>query len=272
MEGPSDHFDLTTSTLRRDRLDVPSCGDSVEDSTMNPPLALILASAAALLLLSGPLAFAAPSATAVQATLDSNSNWDVVKLDARGGVDVYKKDVSGSDMPGFKGVKLVDVSSEFLFDAINDFNAHTGLSKDIPLVKSRVLKRSGNTLHVFAYLDVPGWTLANDRYWFVEAKIQNNLGGVEGHHKQTWKKLDASLYPSVVAEAHAISSSAVLVETNHGSWEVIPQTSGKTELIYRVLSAPGGRIPNGAQALVTGQTLPENLLQFEAEAKRRARE
>jgi len=239
---------------------------------MKPPLTLIFASVSALLLLPGALALAAPSAKAVQASLDSNSDWDVVKLDARGGVDVYKKDIGGSDMPGFKGVKVVDVGSDFLFDAINDFNAHNGLSKDIPLVKSRVLKRSGDTLHVFAYLDVPGWTLANDRYWFVEATINHNLGGVAGHHKQTWKKLDASLYPSVVAEAIAMSADAVLVETNHGSWEVIPQTGGKTELIYRVLSAPGGRIPNGAQALVTGQTLPDNLLQFEAEAKRRARE
>lgn len=239
---------------------------------MKPPFTLVFASAVALLLGSGSLAIAAPSATAVQASLDSNSDWEVVKLDARGGVDVFKKDIGGSDMPGFKGVKLVDVGSDFLFAAINDFNAHTGLSKDIPLVKSRVLKQSGNTLHVFAYLDVPGWTLANDRYWFVEATIAHNLGGEAGHHKQTWKKLDASLYPSVVAEARAMSSKAVLVEVNFGSWEVIPKSGGKTELIYRVLSAPGGRIPSGAQALVTGQTLPENLLQFEAEAKRRARE
>jgi hypothetical protein len=228
--------------------------------------------AATSLLLTLPAAvLAAPSAATVQRDLDDGTNWDVVKLDARGGVDIYKKEVAGSDMPGFKGVKVVDVSSGYLFDAINDFDAHSGLSSDIPLVKSRVLKRSGDTLHVFAYLDVPGWTLANDRYWFVEAKMVHNIGGVAGHHKQTWKKLDASLYPEVHEEAKAMSSKAVLVETNYGSWEVIPQDGGRTKLIYRVLSAPGGRIPNGAQAIVTSQTLPENLLQFEAEAKRRAR-
>jgi len=224
-----------------------------------------------LLLASSTSLLAAPSAATVQRDLDSSANWDVVKLNARGGVDVYKKELTGADIPGFKGVKVVDVASDYLFDAINDFNAHNGLSDDIPLVKSRVLKRSGDTLHVFAYLDVPGWTLANDRFWFVEAKMVHNIGGVAGHHKQTWKKLDASLYPEVHREAKAISSKAVLVETNHGSWEVIPQSDGRTKLIYRVLSAPGGRIPNGAQAIVTGQTLPENLLQFEAEAKRRAR-
>jgi len=230
-----------------------------------------LLTGALLLLASAASLAAAPSATAVQRALDSSEGWDVIKLDARGGVDVYKKEIAGAELPGFKGVKLVDVESDLLFEAINDFDAHKGLSEDIPLVKSRVLKRDGNTLHVFAYLDVPGWTLANDRYWFVEATMNHNIGGVEGHHKQTWEKLDASLYPEVVDEAKSMSSKAVLVEINYGSWEVIPDRGGKTKLIYRVLSAPGGRIPNRAQALVTGQTLPDNLLQFEAEAKRRAR-
>ena len=211
-----------------------------------------------------------PSGASVQKALDAESGWDVVKLDARGGVDVYKKEVSGAAMPGFKGVKWVDVDSDVLFEAINDFDRHNGMSDDIPLVKSRVLKRSGNTLHVFAYLDVPGWTLANDRFWFVEATMNYNVGGVEGHHKQTWKKLDESLYPEAVKEAMAMSEKAVLVELNHGSWEVVPE-GDKTKLIYRVLSSPGGKIPSGAQEMATGKTLPDNLLQFEAEAKRRSR-
>jgi hypothetical protein len=239
---------------------------------MKPNLTCGLLGALLLLPFSTPTtATAAPSAASVQSALDSNSDWDILKLDGRGGVDVYKKDIAGVDIPGFKGIKLVDVGSDVLFEAINDFDAHNGLSDSIPLVKSRVLKRSGNTLHVFAYLDVPGWTLANDRYWFVEATMDYNIGGVRGHHKQAWKQLDPSLYPQVVEEAQAISSKAVLVELNHGSWEVIPEGAGKTRLIYRVLSTPGGRIPNSLQALATGQTLPDNLLQFEAEAKRRAR-
>ena len=223
------------------------------------------------LLVMSSVALASSLTTAsVQKALDSDSGWDVVKLDARGGVDVYKKVISGADMPGFKGVKWVEVDSDVLFEAINDFDDHDGMSDDIPLVKSRVLKRSGNKLHVFAYLDVPGWTLANDRFWFVEATINYNIGGVEGHHKQTWRKLDESLYPEAVEEARAMSEKAVLVELNHGSWEVVPE-GNKTKLIYRVLSSPGGKIPSGAQELATGKTLPDNLLQFEAEAKRRSR-
>ena len=231
-----------------------------------PLLALCL-----LLLPSFVLAGTAPKAADVQRSLNSTSGWEVVKLDAKGGVDVYKKTISGSEMPGFKGVKVVDVSSEILFSAINDFDNHAGLSDDIPLIRSKVLKRSGNTLHVFAYLDVPGWTLANDRYWFVEAKIYSNLNGRKGHHKQTWRQLDSSLYPKQVQLARKLSKKAVQVELNHGSWETIPLKNGKTKLVYRVLSSPGGKIPSGAQALATGQTLPANLLQFEAEAKRRAR-
>ena len=193
-----------------------------------------------LLLGSSSAALAAPpSGTEVQKALDSNSSWDVVKLDARGGVDVYKKDIAGFELPGFKGLKTVDVDSGVLFEAINDFDAHNGLSDQIPLVRSRVLKRVGNTVHVFAYLDVPNWTLANDRFWFVEATMNYNVGGVEGHHKQTWRKLDASLYPEVLKEALSISSKAVLVELNYGSWEVIPE-GGKTRLTVEVHTDPMG--------------------------------
>ncbi|MEE2829426.1 MAG: hypothetical protein VX498_09570 [Myxococcota bacterium] len=206
----------------------------------------------------------------IQRQLDSSSDWSVVKLDAKGGVDVYKKTIGDFDMPGFKGIKIVDVPADPLFEAINDFDRHAGLSEDIPLVESRVLKQEGNTRHVFAYLDVPGWTMANDRYWLVEAVAKFNIDGEPGHHKQTWRQLDPALYPEAVGLALKRSEKAVMVDLNHGSWEVIPRSDGKTELVYRVLSTPGGKIPSGAQALATSKTLPDNLLQFEAEGKRRA--
>jgi hypothetical protein len=193
----------------------------------------------------------------------------VHKLDAKGGVDVYKKDLAGIDIPAFKGVKVVDVDGEKLFDAIVDFAHQAGLSVDIPLTRSVVLKTSGNTVDFWQYLDVPGWTLANDRFWFVRAVISRDIGGVKGHHKQTWQEIDASLYPDALKEAQAIDADAVLTPLNYGSWEVVPLGGGKTQLIYRVISDPGGRLPKSAQALATGRTLPDNLLQFEEAARKR---
>ena len=86
---------------------------------------------------------------------------------------------------------------------------------------------------------------------------------------QTWQSIDPSLYPEQRNAVLADYSSAILTPVNYGSWEIIPLGPGKSRLIYRVASDPGGRLPKAAVNLVTGKTLPDNLHQFEAEGKRR---
>lgn len=213
-------------------------------------------------------ALAAPPAADIQAALDSDAGWEVHKLDAKGEVDVYKKTIPGLDVPGFKGIKIVDVDPDALFDAIIDIAHQAGISEDIPLKESHVLASSGTTIDFWQYLDVPGWTLANDRYWFCRGNVMRNHGGSR-HHKWTWDKLPASQFPEAWKKAKAIDEDAVETELNHGSWEVVPQQGGGTMLIYRVVSAPGGTLPKAAQSLATGTTLPDNLLQFEAWTKQR---
>jgi len=190
-------------------------------------------------------------------------------LDGRGGVDVYRRMVPGLENWVFKGIKDVAVDSTVLFDAVTDFEKHVGLSDDIPLAESVVLRRNGNQIDFFQLLDSPGWTLAADRYWFLRAFIYRDLDGVRGHHMQTWQSIDPSLYPEQRNAVLADYSSAILTPVNYGSWEIIPLGPGKSRLIYRVASDPGGRLPKAAVNLVTGKTLPDNLLQFEAEGKRR---
>ena len=222
----------------------------------------------ALTLAAAPAA-ADPGVAAVQKMLDDDSGWSVHKLDAKGGVDVYKKDLAGVEIAAFKGEKIVDVDATRLFDTIIDFDHQVGLSDDIPLLHSAVLAETANTIDFWQYLDVPSWTLANDRYWFARATISRDIGGVKGHHKEAWRGIDPTAYPDALAKAQAVDEDAVLTPLNCGSWEVVPLGDGRTKLIYRVVSDPGGRLPKSAQALATGKTLPDNLLQFEAAVKRR---
>jgi len=221
-----------------------------------------------LLALLSSTAYAADGA-AILKSLNDDAGWTVVAKDANG-VDVYKKDVPGAPVPGFKGIKIVDADPDLLFDAILDVRSHVGLSDDIPLKKSVVISKSGNTIDFWQYLDVPGWTLANDRYWFARMTFNRDVGGVDGHHVQTWSLIDATQHPSHLATATAIDEDAVLTPFNYGGWEVEPMPGGKVKLTFRTLSDPGGSLPKSAQNLATQKTLPDNLLQFEAEAKRRA--
>ncbi len=222
----------------------------------------------ALFLLAAPASAWALTAAQIQAALDDDAGWEVHKLDAKGGVDVYKKTISGLDVPGFKGEKIMDVSGDMLFDVIVDIPAQAGMSKDIPLKESHVISRTATTIDFWQYLDVPGWTLANDRYWFCHGVIMRDHGG-PGHHKWIWDKLEGSDFPSQQAAALAIDDDAVETALNHGSWEIVPLQDGKVKLIYRVVSNPGGKLPKSAQSLATGTTLPDNLLQMEGEAKKR---
>ena len=222
-----------------------------------------------LAVLAAPLTALALTDAQVQAALDADKGWEVHKLDAKGGVDVYIKEIPGLEVPGFKGEKIMDVNGDLLFAAIIDIAHQAGMSDDIPLKESHIISQTSTTIDFWQYLDVPGWTLANDRFWFCHGVIMKDHGGA-GHHKWTWDKIEGSRFPTQLAQARAIDEDSVETALNHGSWEVVPQAGGKVKLIYRVVSNPGGKLPKSAQKLATGTTLPDNLLQMEAEAKRRA--
>jgi len=211
-----------------------------------------------------------PGAEAVLAALHEEDGWAVHQLDARGGVDIYRRMIPGLKNWAFKGVKDVDVDSTVLFGSVIDFANHVTMSSDIPLADSVVLREVGNEIDFFQLLDSPGWSLAADRYWFCRAFVYRDLDDKKGHHLQTWQAIDPALYPAQRDAVLAENSSAILTPVNYGSWEIIPLGTGRSRMIYRVASDPGGRLPRAAINLVTGRTLPDNMLQFEAEAKRRS--
>jgi hypothetical protein len=210
----------------------------------------------------------AAMAAAVLAALHDDADWELLRRDARSGVDIYRKDVDGMSLPAFRAEKVVAANSDRLFELIVDLNRHAGLSETIPLSHSTVLSRRGDQLDYMQYLDSPAWTLARDRYWFNRARVQRNLAGQLGHHRLSWHGIDPARYPRQRRALLAGHEDAIRTPINYGSWEAIALAGGRSRLVYRVLSDPGGSLPRAAQLLVTSRTLPENLLQFEAELLR----
>jgi len=210
------------------------------------------------------------AADEVLAALHEAEGWKLFRGNARGGVDIYRKTVVGMAFPAFRGEKTVDVDSDLLFAVLIDFERHAELSEQIPLSLSEVLARSADEVEYLQYLDSPGWTLTKDRYWFNKAHIYRHLDGRQGHHRQTWQGIDPARYPERWRTLLADHKDAIRTPLNYGSWEVIPVAPNRSQLVYRVLSDPGGSLPKSIQLLVTATTLPETILQFEAEALRRA--
>jgi len=207
-------------------------------------------------------------AAEIQLALHQDSGWQLYRRNARGGVDIYRKKVEG--LVAFRGEKTVAASSDLLFEVLLDLEHHVGLSDQIPLSRSEVLDRKGDVFDYMQYIDSPSWTLTRDRYWFNRATVRRDLAGVEGHHLQSWQGIDPSRYPRQWTALLAEHEDAIQTPVNHGSWEVIPMGPQRCKLVYRVLSDPGGTLPRAIQVLVTATTLPESMLQFEAEALRRA--
>jgi hypothetical protein len=201
--------------------------------------------------------------------LFDDDGWTRLKRRDRGGVAVYRKDLPGHDQAAYRGVKVMDVDPDVLCDAIFDVGNYKGLSDKIPLKASEVIAKTRTTVDFWQFLDVPSWSMAKDRFWFARLTVQRDVGGQEGRHRQSWRIIDAEQHPEHLAKARAINANAILAPLNYGGWDIRPLPDGRVELTFVVLSDPGGRLPKSAERLSTARTLPENLLQFEAEAKRR---
>jgi len=206
---------------------------------------------------------------AVLNALFDDADWKRLPRADRVGVAVFRKQLAGYEQAAFRGVKVLDVDADALCDAIFDVGSYVGLSEKIPLKASEVIAKTANSVDFWQFLDVPGWSLARDRFWFARLEVERDVGGVAGHHRQTWRIIDASKYPDHLARARALNPDAILAPLNYGGWEIRPLADGRVELTFMVLHDPGGRLPKSAERLSSSRTLPENLLQFEAEAKRR---
>lgn len=199
-----------------------------------------------------------PSRTALQAALNSDSGW--TQHAEKDGVTVYRKDIPGLEVPGFKGVKDMSVDARVMFGLIADI-ANQPKMNDL-LAESRVLRQDGQRIDFYQVLDSPV-PMVSDRFWFLNAVNQWDVNGELGHHRQIWDVMDTSQYAQAYAQVQQRYPDAIHTPINHGSWELLPLADGRTRVIYRIVSHPGGSISDSLASIVTGQTLPDNLLAFE---------
>lgn len=191
-------------------------------------------------------------AGSVQDLLDDDAGWTHVSDHASGTV-VYTKDVPSLGIPAFKGVYPLDVDAEALFALICDLEGHIDVSDQ--LLESQVMFAKGTISDFYQVMKSPG-AFISQRYWLNRSTTLRDHGA-PGHHKRRWDALTMDKYSKVRAVLAENYPDAVLVETTHGSWEVTP-----TELTYRTVSHPGGNVPAGVYATLTGKTMPDNMMNF----------
>ncbi len=198
------------------------------------------------------------------ASLES-ADWTIVTTASSkdvGEVQVYKSVVAGVDC--FRGTAVTDVAAPKLLDVVADVEGATRWSS-AGVTEAKLLARQGDRLEYYQYLDVPGWTMASDRFWFLSSSIERSGPKIAFR----WQPLagggaHASTYQSVV-EAHP---GAVEPPVNVGGWYFEERDDG-VHVTYQVCTKPGGSIPVAIQNAATKKTLPDTVGDVVREAKNR---
>lgn len=181
-----------------------------------------------------------------------------------GTVTVYSATVAG--MGCVKGTATTPVPPATLLQVAMDVPSATRWST-AGLTKSELLSKSGNTLDYWQYLDVPGWTMSADRFWFVRSTVNTDPN-------DAWEKWDilagGGAHGAKYAEVKATYPDAVEPTVNIGEWRFKPDGKGATAVTYMVCTDPGGSIPAAIQSAAEQRTLPDTVADLVREGRKRA--
>ena len=185
--------------------------------------------------------------------------------DDAGTVTVLRATIDGVQC--FQGQATVDVEPRYLLEVAMDIDGTPQWASTADVTEAATLLRKGDVLDYYQMMDVPGWTLSRDRFWFLRGTSRRDGGTLSF----TWEKLDeggshSTTYQEFVTE----HSKAIEPPINAGGWVFTPGAAG-TAIRYHICTDAGGEIPQKLQAFATSSTLPDTVGDLVREARKRAR-
>jgi hypothetical protein len=202
---------------------------------------------------------------AAHAALADPSGWTLhAAADARG-VSVWKKTLPALGAVAWQGEKILDPGADpgRMMDRIADVAGHARMSDE--LAASVLISRGPGVAEYYQVIKAPALLPVSPRFWINAATDERALGGRPDHHRRAWSSLPLGSRPSVEAEILARFPGAVPLGFTHGSWETWPTEAG-TRVRYRMVSDPGGSLPDGLASALAGRALPATILRFERAA------
>jgi hypothetical protein len=237
----------------------PRCISAAMEHTMSPRLLTTVL----LGTITSSVAFAE---TPTWSQLAGTDSWELLSTKRRtdaGEVKVYRAIVEG--VTCFQGMATADVPLEALLDVATDIESAIEWSS-AGVLEAETLGRNGDTLDYYQYLDVPGWTLSADRFWFLRGVIERGAEETSFH----WERSDvATQYAERYQQVAKDHPKAIEPPINVGGWTFRATDTG-TEVRYRVCSDVGGALPRGVQNAATKGTLPDTVGDAVREARRRS--
>lgn len=197
---------------------------------------------------------AAASAAPTHSQMDAAS-WSQVTTanhaDA-GTVTIWNTQLGGIDC--FRGTALTDVGPDKLLAVVADVEGAKSWSS-AGITEAKLLSKAGGKIEYYQYLDVPGWTMSSDRFWFLQSTLESG----DERASLKWSPLVAGGdHAAFYQEVKANHPDAVEPTANVGSWVFEKQPDG-TRITYSVCTQPGGSIPTVVQNAATRKTLPDTV-------------
>jgi hypothetical protein len=203
-------------------------------------------------------------ATPTHSQIDA-AGWSTVGTvnDASAGeVTISRATIDGVEC--FRGAAKTDLAPSKLLAVVADIESATRWSS-AGLTESKLLAKSGSELSYYQYLDVPGWTMSADRYWFLRSTVSD---GAE-QASLAWSRLEnGGAFGEIYAKFKAEHADAVEPPVNVGSWTFL-RNGAATDVIYAICTVPGGSIPQAIQNAATKKTLPGTVGDVVREARKR---
>lgn len=152
--------------------------------------------------------------------------WDIVK--SENGIQVFTRDVAGSNLKEFKAIMTVDVEPDRVLSLIQDGNSMSIWWPDC--IESKVISGSGTLdWKVYFMTKVPFPLENRDTINHFMAKKDSNSKVI-------------SIQIKGIPETVPTKSEVVRIPKLTGSWTISPKETG-TEIIYQLHADPGGSIP-----------------------------
>lgn len=182
--------------------------------------------------------------------------------EAAGKVEILRKVVAGIEC--FQGRATVPLDPEVMFEVASDIEGAMRWST-AGVTDAAILSRSATVIDYYQYLDVPGWTLSADRFWFLHGHVERANGAITFW----WERLvDGGPYAAKYRQVVAAHPDAVEPPVDVGGWIFTPLEGG-TRAQYMICSDVGGSVPTSLQHAATTRTLPDNVGDLVREAKKR---
>lgn len=214
-----------------------------------------------LLALFAASALASPSWSDIQANTTWKTEATVDTSDA-GPVEIASATIGGVSC--FRGIANTDASVDKLTDTVMDVPGTVKWST-AGVTEAVDLSPVGSAFDYYQYLDVPGWTMSSDRFWFLHGTLSKDGSNTIFR----WERLvDGGSYADKFKAVKTAHPDAVEPPVNVGGW-MFTSGSPTVKITYFVCTDSGGSIPQFVQTAATRKTLPDTLSDAVREAHRR---